>query len=161
MIEVKKEVCTGSSWRFARVCDSSVVWRVPMLHSSLEFILHMHIDQSQTKDSQIRTVSSCCMTYKFDKIDFAMQPEELKKAFGKRVRILRKLRDLSQEQLADSLGCSSEYISRIERGLASPSFEILNGLAKTLKVDVSALFDFSGSLSTVQQHIESKRPKIK
>lgn len=72
-----------------------------------------------------------------------MQPDKLKVSFGRRVRSLRRLRDLTQEQFAEKVGCSSEYISRIERGLVSPSFEILGALADALNVQVSALFDFS------------------
>lgn len=72
-----------------------------------------------------------------------MQPDKLKTSFGKRIRSLRRVRDLTQEELAESVGCSTEYVSRIERGLVSPSFEILSALATALKVDVSALFDFS------------------
>lgn len=72
-----------------------------------------------------------------------MQPDKLKASFGKRIRSLRRVRDLTQEELAESVGCSTEYVSRIERGLVSPSFEILSALATAFKVDVSALFDFS------------------
>lgn len=72
-----------------------------------------------------------------------MQPDKLKASFGKRIRSLRRVRDLTQEELAESVGCSTEYVSRIERGLVSPSFEILSALATAFQVDVSALFDFS------------------
>jgi transcriptional regulator with XRE-family HTH domain len=58
-----------------------------------------------------------------------MQPDKLQVSFGKRVRSLRRSNDFTQEQLAATIGCSTEYISRIERGLASPSFEILSALA--------------------------------
>ncbi len=72
-----------------------------------------------------------------------MQTNDLKTLFGKRIRSLRRLRDLTQEQLAASVGCSTEYISRIERGLVSPSFEILSALANAFHIEVDALFDFS------------------
>lgn len=72
-----------------------------------------------------------------------MQPDKLKTLFGKRIRSLRRIRDLTQEQLAEAVGCSAEYISRIERGMVSPSFETLSAIANALHVGVSALFDFS------------------
>ncbi|WP_416208852.1 helix-turn-helix domain-containing protein [Chloroflexus sp.] len=66
----------------------------------------------------------------------------LRRLFGRRVRSLRRLRDLTQEDLADRTGLSAEYISRIERGLASPSFESIASIAKVLSVEPYSLFDF-------------------
>ncbi len=80
-----------------------------------------------------------------------MQPDKLKASFGKRIRSLRRVRDLTQEQLAEEVGCSTEYISRIERGLVSPSFEILSALANALHVEVGALFNFS-ELASQKSH---------
>lgn len=77
-----------------------------------------------------------------------MQPKDLKSAFGKRVRTLRRLRNLTQEELAESIECSTEHVSHIERGLASPSFEMIGRLASALKVKVSDLFDFSEQMDT-------------
>jgi transcriptional regulator with XRE-family HTH domain len=71
----------------------------------------------------------------------------LQALFGKRVRFLRRTRDLTQEALADNTGLSAEYISRIERGLTSPSFESIVILARALEVDPQSLFDF-GQLGT-------------
>lgn len=58
------------------------------------------------------------------------------------MRSLRRLRDLTQEQLADLTGLSSEYISRVERGLSSPSFDSIAALANGLSTDPQNLFDF-------------------
>ena len=91
------------------------------------------------------------MTYGFDRVDRKMQPDKLKASFGKRIRSLRRVRDLTQEQLAEEVGCSTEYISRIERGLVSPSFEILSALANALHVEVGALFNFS-ELASQKSH---------
>lgn len=67
----------------------------------------------------------------------------LKRLFGRRVRSLRKLRDLTQEELAEATSLSAEYVSKVERGLTSPSFEVIAKLAEALQVDPSMLFDFS------------------
>jgi transcriptional regulator with XRE-family HTH domain len=72
-----------------------------------------------------------------------MDPECLRKLFGRRVRVLRKLRGLTQGVLAEESGLSVEYISRIERGLTSPSFDTIGALCKTLRVEPYQLFDFS------------------
>ena len=91
------------------------------------------------------------MTYGFDRVDRKMQPDKLKASFGKRIRSLRRVRDLTQEQLAEEVGCSTEYISRIERGLVSPSFEIPSALPNALHVEAGALFNFS-ELASQKSH---------
>ena len=50
------------------------------------------------------------------------------------------MRDLSQEQLAEKAGITSDFVSTIERGLASPSFDTLQKLADVLEVHVSEFF---------------------
>jgi transcriptional regulator with XRE-family HTH domain len=69
----------------------------------------------------------------------------LKRSFGRRIRCLRKAGDITQERLAESVGCSTEYISRIERGIVSPSFAVIARLAEALDVQPHALFDFDAS----------------
>ncbi len=44
---------------------------------------------------------------------------------GKRLRRARKLLNLTQEQLAERIECSKNYISLIERGEAAPSVEFI------------------------------------
>ena len=66
----------------------------------------------------------------------------IKLKFGSRVRYFRRLRDLTQEQLAEQCDCSTEYISRIERGLVSPSFETIEKICKSLQIVPKELFDF-------------------
>jgi transcriptional regulator with XRE-family HTH domain len=72
-----------------------------------------------------------------------MDAKELKKSFGRRVRSVRQLRDLTQEQLAEMAKISPEYVGKIERGRASPSFNSIAHLASALEVDPRILFDFS------------------
>jgi transcriptional regulator with XRE-family HTH domain len=54
-------------------------------------------------------------------------------------RQARQARQLTQQQVAGQLGVSSEFYSRIERGLAHPSLETLLGMADVLGVDVDTL----------------------
>jgi transcriptional regulator with XRE-family HTH domain len=65
---------------------------------------------------------------------------ELKKKFGKKLRMIRRMRDLSQEQLAERAAVSSDFISTLERGLSNASFETLQKLAEVLEVEVSEFF---------------------
>ena len=68
-----------------------------------------------------------------------------KKSFGTRVRYLRKLAGLSQEQVAESTGLSTKTISYIENSKNTLSFNKLPLLAKALGVPVYKLFVFADS----------------
>lgn len=72
-----------------------------------------------------------------------MNEGKLKDRFGRRVRSLRRLRDITQADLAERTGLSIEYVSKVERGLTSPSFASIGSIADALDVRVSSLFDFS------------------
>jgi len=67
------------------------------------------------------------------KIDFSI--------IGKRIQTTRKNKKISQEQLASMIGISESHISQIERGIKSPSVEILIGIAVALKVSVDELLN--------------------
>ena len=51
------------------------------------------------------------------------------------IKYYRYLKGLSQEQLAELSHLSPEYISRIERGLNSPTIDKLETIAKALNMD--------------------------
>ena len=77
------------------------------------------------------------------------ETSQLREKFGNRVRLLRSDRGLTQEQLAERAGISVDFLSLIERGKNSPSFENLEPLADALGVSVAHLFSFEGrSLET-------------
>jgi transcriptional regulator with XRE-family HTH domain len=65
---------------------------------------------------------------------------KLGKLFGDRVRALRTARRLTQVQLADLAQVSEEWIRRIERGEASPSFETIEALSNALDAQPAELF---------------------
>ncbi len=66
----------------------------------------------------------------------------LQKQLGKRIADLRRLRPLTQEQLAEAVGCSVEFISLVERGVNSPSVAGLEKFAEALRVKPRDLFVF-------------------
>ena len=69
----------------------------------------------------------------------------LREKFGNHVRLLRGERGLTQEQLAERAGISVDFLSLIERGKNSPSFDNLEDLAQALEVTVAQLFSFEGA----------------
>lgn len=60
---------------------------------------------------------------------------------GKRLRVLRTERDLTQAQLGQQAGLSASYLSQIERGVTTPSLTSLAALARALGVDVGLFFE--------------------
>ena len=62
--------------------------------------------------------------------------DNYKKKFGKHLQVLRKKRNYTQWKLAEIIGVDSKYLSRLESGYSSPSFDMLQKLAEALKVDI-------------------------
>ena len=67
-------------------------------------------------------------------------PDENLKKLGKQVRQLRKGRKWSQQKLSDISGLAVRTISRIERGVMNPSFEVLAALVDVLGISFDFLF---------------------
>lgn len=61
------------------------------------------------------------------------------RAFGVVVREVRTRAELSQERLAFRAGVHPTYISQLERGLKSPSLEVVVALARALHEKPHAL----------------------
>jgi transcriptional regulator with XRE-family HTH domain len=70
---------------------------------------------------------------------------DIKRAVGKRIKIVRQRSGLTQDQLAEQVGLSPKYISGIERGVENPTMDILIRLAKMLGVEPYDLFLFGES----------------
>jgi transcriptional regulator with XRE-family HTH domain len=66
----------------------------------------------------------------------------LQQKLGQRIARLRKARKFTQEQLAEALGYSVEFISLVERGINAPTVAGLEKFARVLRVEVKELFDF-------------------
>ncbi len=62
---------------------------------------------------------------------------------GARIRELRKIKGVSQLELAYDMDMSMNTISGIELGKISPKIETLNKIATKLEVNISELFNFS------------------
>lgn len=67
---------------------------------------------------------------------------DVKKLLGKRIKELRKERDLSQEALAEIVGIEANNLSRIENGKNYPSPENISKIANALNVTIDKLFTF-------------------
>ena len=65
---------------------------------------------------------------------------------GAYIRSQRETAQVSLRQLAKSAGVSNPYLSQIERGLRKPSAEILQQIAKGLRISAEALYVRAGIL---------------
>lgn len=60
-------------------------------------------------------------------------------AMGERIRIAREERGITQLGLAKAVGCTSQHISAIERGVKTPTLETFVAIAATLNVPADVL----------------------
>lgn len=72
--------------------------------------------------------------------------KEARKKFGERIKILRKAKGLTQEELGEKAELSYKFIGEIERGQTNPSLDTLSALAKALDINISQLFEESSYL---------------
>ncbi len=59
--------------------------------------------------------------------------------FGQTIRVARKQRGWTQEQLAEASHLNRSYVGEIERGLAVPSLETIDKLATALGLSPATL----------------------
>jgi transcriptional regulator with XRE-family HTH domain len=67
-------------------------------------------------------------------------------SIGEYIRQQREQAKISLRQLAEQAGVSNPYLSQIERGLRKPSAEILQQIAKGLRISAEALYVQAGIL---------------
>jgi transcriptional regulator with XRE-family HTH domain len=79
-----------------------------------------------------------------------MKPEEL---LGRRIREIRKARNLTIDQLSEAIGVNEKYLGSVERGEQNPSFKILEKIARGLSVPPSELF--------IYEHTENDPKSLK
>lgn len=68
-------------------------------------------------------------------------------SLGDYLREQRVTAELSLRQLAEQTGVSNPYLSQIERGLRKPSAEVLQQIAKALRISAEQLYLRAGIVS--------------
>lgn len=63
-------------------------------------------------------------------------------ALGKKIKKARHKARLTQAELAEKAGIHTNYYARLERGEVNPSMEIVENIAKALKVKSSDILPF-------------------
>jgi transcriptional regulator with XRE-family HTH domain len=77
---------------------------------------------------------------------------------GAYIRDQRRTAQISLRQLARTAGVSNPYLSQIERGLRRPSAEILQQIAKALRISAEALYVQAGILE--ERDVDSDVPAV-
>ncbi|MGW2198562.1 helix-turn-helix domain-containing protein, partial [Streptosporangium sp. NPDC001682] len=60
-------------------------------------------------------------------------------AVGRRIAQARKLRGLTQQQLADRVPCSKSLITQVERGHKPATQALITAVARTLRIELGEL----------------------
>ncbi len=76
-------------------------------------------------------------------------------SLGTYLREQRVAAQLSLRQLADQAGVSNPYLSQIERGLRKPSAEVLQQLARALRISAEQLYVQAGILNPDDVEVRS------
>lgn len=76
--------------------------------------------------------------------DFDRNSEEAKKnlkTFGSRIQELRKKNNLTQSELAEKIGLSTNFIGMVERGERNTSIDKIFKLAKAFNISLAQFFE--------------------
>jgi transcriptional regulator with XRE-family HTH domain len=75
---------------------------------------------------------------------------DLGRDIGEFIREQRNNAEISVRQLAKLAGVSNPYLSQVERGLRKPSAEILQQIAKGLRISAEVLYERAGILDAAK-----------
>ena len=70
-----------------------------------------------------------------------MTNEEYLQRLGIGLKIIRNIKKLSQDDIANELNIDKSYYSKVERGLTNPTIVYLRNLAQILEVKLNELVD--------------------
>lgn len=84
----------------------------------------------------------------------------LRRVVGKNIRLLRKAKGWSQEELAEKADLSYKFIGEIERGSVNPSLDSLIKISNALSSEITRLFRSESHILLTEQDIESVRSSL-
>ena len=74
-------------------------------------------------------------------IEIQKLSNEVPKIVGEQIVVFRKLRGLTQTELAEMVGKDRQYLYKIEKGKVTPNIVTLSIIASALKITLSELFE--------------------
>ncbi len=69
-----------------------------------------------------------------------MRRYKISKKVGRRINIVRRKKNLTQEDLASGVGVHVSTLGRIERGESNPPLQTINKISQALRVKTKDLF---------------------
>ena len=81
----------------------------------------------------------------------------LKDTFGQNLKYYRYQKGYSQEKLAEMVDLNSKYVSDIETGKYSVSFENIERIAKVLSIEAYLLFKFDDTHNKLPLRVDMHR----
>ena len=79
---------------------------------------------------------------------------------GKQLRLVREAHQMRQKELAANAGFDKSYISKLERGLADPTFSTLSKISKAYNLSVAHMLNY-GSEETFSLDIDAALDALK
>ena len=70
-----------------------------------------------------------------------MNNQEYLKALGLKIKVLRTVKEISQDDISNALGVDKSYFSKLERGMANPTITYLRSLASYFGMEVKDFLD--------------------
>ena len=80
---------------------------------------------------------------------------------GIKIKNLREIEKISQEQLAKTLKINRNYLSRIETGKSEPTSSILKDLANIFNISIDSLLDISNNETSNEDKIDMIYKRLK
>lgn len=80
---------------------------------------------------------------------------------GIKIKNLREIEKISQEQLAKTLKINRNYLSRIETGKSEPTSSILKDLANIFNISIDSLLDISNNETSNEEKIDKIYKRLK
>ena len=80
---------------------------------------------------------------------------------GIKIKNLREIEKISQEQLAKTLKINRNYLSRIETGKSEPTSSILKDLANIFNISIDSLLDISNNETSYEEKIDMIYKRLK
>lgn len=74
-------------------------------------------------------------------IELTKLSNDVPKIVGEQIVVFRKLRGLTQTELAEMVGKDRQYLYKIEKGRVTPNIVTLSIIASALKISLSELFE--------------------
>ena len=72
-----------------------------------------------------------------------MNNKDFLKALGLKIKVIRTVKEVSQDDVSNVIGVDKSYYSKVERGLANPTILYLKTLAEYFGIETKDLIDLN------------------